>query len=79
MSHLSVVSGKDICKILSKVGYVEDHQTGSHFILIKKQYPFRRLSIPNHKEIAKGTLRAIIRQSGLSLEEYNKLSNQNSL
>jgi predicted RNA binding protein YcfA (HicA-like mRNA interferase family) len=32
--------------------------------------PYRRLTIPNHKEIAKGTLRAILRQAGLSIEEF---------
>ena len=73
MSHLSIVSGKDLCKILKKIGYLVDHQTGSHIILRNKKYPFRRLSIPNHKEISKGTLRAIIRQTGLSLKEYNEL------
>ncbi len=73
MSHLSIISGKELCKILKKIGYVEDHQTGSHIILRNKNYPFRRFSIPNHKEIAKGTLRAIIRQAGLSLNEYNNL------
>jgi predicted RNA binding protein YcfA (HicA-like mRNA interferase family) len=41
--------------------------------LRNRNYPFRRLSIPNHKEIAKGTLRAIIRQAGVSLAEYNNL------
>lgn len=71
MSHLSTISGKDLCKILKKIGYIEDHQTGSHIILRNEKYPFRRLSIPNHKEIAKGTLRAIIRQAGLSLAEYH--------
>ncbi|MBT5531331.1 MAG: type II toxin-antitoxin system HicA family toxin [Cytophagia bacterium] len=35
--------------------------------------PYRRLTVPNHKEIAKGTLRAIIRQAGLTLNEFNKL------
>lgn len=74
MSRLSIISGKALCKILKKIGYIEDHQTGSHIILRNRNYPYRRLSIPNHKEIAKGTLRAIIRQTGLSLEEYNKLS-----
>ena len=73
MSGLSIISGKDLCKILKKIGYIVDHQTGSHIILRNKKYPFRRLTIPNHKEIAKGTLRAIIRQVGLSLNEFKKL------
>ena len=47
-----------------------DHQTGSHLILRKEQSPYRRITIPNHKEIAKGTLRFIMRQTGLTLEEF---------
>jgi predicted RNA binding protein YcfA (HicA-like mRNA interferase family) len=73
LSGLSIISGKDLCKILKKIGYIIDHQTGSHIVLRNKKYPFRRLTIPNHKEIAKGTLRAIIRQVGLSLNEFKKL------
>lgn len=73
MSGLSIISGKYLCKILNKIGYAIDHQTGSHIILRNKKYPFRRLTIPKHKEIAKGTLRAIIRQAGLSLNEFKKL------
>lgn len=73
MSKLPVISGKDLCKKLGKIGYVLDHQTGSHIILRNEYPPHRRLTIPNHKEIAKGTLRAIIRQSGLTLDEFLKL------
>ena len=42
-------------------------------ILRNENYPFRRLTIPDHKEIAKGTLRAIIRQAGMSVEEFKRL------
>lgn len=69
MPKLPVVSGIEIVKALAKIGYETDYQTGSHIILRQKEYPYRRLTIPNHKEIAKGTLRAIIRQAGLTLEE----------
>ena len=67
------MSGKELCKLLSKIGYQIDHQTGSHIVLRRSEYPFRRLTVPNHKEIAKGTLRRIIRESGLSLDEFNNL------
>lgn len=60
--------------MLEKVGYMTDHQTGSHVILRHKEPPHRRLTVPDHKEIAKGTLRAIIRQAGLTLEEFNELA-----
>ena len=42
-------------------------------ILRQKVSPFRRLTIPNHREIAKGTLRAIVRQAGLTLDEFSAL------
>lgn len=60
-------------KALARIGYELDHQTGSHMILRQNSYPFRRLTIPNHKELAKGTLRSIIRESGLSVEQLLSL------
>jgi predicted RNA binding protein YcfA (HicA-like mRNA interferase family) len=74
LSKLPVVSGEELCKVLGKIGYSIDHQTGSHIVLRHKNPPYRRLTVPEHKEIAKGTLRAIIRQAGLSLEEFKNLS-----
>lgn len=72
MSKLPVISARDLLNILSKIGYSVDHQTGSHIILINKNYLYRRITVPNHKEIARGTLRSIIRQSGLTLDEFQK-------
>ena len=72
MPKLPVISGKELIKALSKLGYLVDHQTGSHIILRHKEQPHRRLTIPNHREISKGTLRAIIRQAGLTREEFFK-------
>ena len=73
MPKLPVVSGIEIVKALAKIGYEIDHQTGSHMILRQKEEPHRRLTVPKHKEIAKGTLRAIIRQAGLTVEEFVNL------
>ena len=70
MSKLPVLSGQELCKILAKVGYRIDHQTGSHIILRNENPPHRRLTVPMHREIAKGTLRAIIRQAGLNRSEF---------
>jgi predicted RNA binding protein YcfA (HicA-like mRNA interferase family) len=69
MSRLPVVSGQDLCKALKKIGYAVDHQTGSHIILRNQNPPHRRLTVPNHKEISKGTLRSIVRHAGLTVEE----------
>jgi predicted RNA binding protein YcfA (HicA-like mRNA interferase family) len=70
---LPVVSGREVVKALAKIGYDVDHQTGSHMILRQKEPPHRRLTVPNHPELAKGTLRAIIRQTGLTVEEFIEL------
>jgi len=73
MPKLPVVSGVEVAKALAKIGYEVDHQTGSHLILRQKEYPHRRITVPMHREMAKGTLRAIIRQAGLSVEEFIEL------
>ena len=73
MPKLPAISGKDLVKALKKIGYDVDHQTGSHIILRSKEPPHRRLTIPNHKEVAKATLRAIIKQSGLTRDEFFKI------
>lgn len=70
MSRLPVVSGQEAVKAFGKIGYAVDHQTGSHIILRQGQAPFRRLTVPNHRELAKGMLRSLIRQSGLTVEEF---------
>ncbi len=73
MSKLPVVSGQKVVKAFSKIGYEFDHQTGSHIILRHKNPPHRRLTIPKHKEVAKGTLRALIKEAGLTVDEFIKL------
>jgi predicted RNA binding protein YcfA (HicA-like mRNA interferase family) len=70
MSKLPVVSGREAVKALGKAGYMVDHQTGSHIVLRQGSRPFRRVTVPDHKELAKGTLRAIIREVGLTVEEF---------
>jgi len=70
--RLPVLSGKKVVKALLKAGFVVDHQTGSHFILRENKEPFRRVTIPNHKTIAPGTLLAIMKQAGISREEMLK-------
>ena len=73
MSALPVVSGREVVNALGKIGYVLDRQRGSHMILRQQIPPHRRLTVPDHKEVAKGTLRAIIRQAGLTVEEFKDL------
>lgn len=73
MSQLPCISGRDAIKALQKVGYEFDRQRGSHIVLRQNESPYRRLTIPDHDEIAKGTLRAIIRQAGLTIDEFKAL------
>ena len=68
MGRLSNISGKKAVGIFLKFEYVIDHQTGSHIILYHDSRP--TLSIPNHKELAPGLLRGLIRKSGLTVEEF---------
>ena len=73
MTSLPAVSGRDVVKAVAKIGYVVDRQRGSHMILRHESPPHRRLTVPDHTEIAKGTLRAIIRQAGLTVNEFMDL------
>ena len=73
MPKLPVVSGYDTVKAFSTIGYLPDHQTGSHMVLRHKDSPHRRLTIPNHRELSKGTLKAIIKQAGLTVEEFESI------
>lgn len=61
MSELPGVSGREVVKALRQVGYEQDRQRGSHIVLRQTVEPHRRVVVPDHKEIAKGTLRAIIK------------------
>jgi predicted RNA binding protein YcfA (HicA-like mRNA interferase family) len=51
---------------------VFDRQKGSHVTLVRKE-PFAAITIPDHRELDAGTLRAVIRGAGLSVEEFKKL------
>jgi predicted RNA binding protein YcfA (HicA-like mRNA interferase family) len=62
-----------VVKALSQVGYQLDHQRGSHIVLRQTVPPHRRLTVPDHDEVAKGILRAIIRQAGLTVDEFMSL------
>ncbi len=73
MSALPRVSGREVVKVLRKVGYERDRRRGSHIVLRQTALPHRRLTVLDHKEVAKGTLRAIIRQAGLTVDEFKAL------
>ena len=69
MPSLPVISGKKCVKALEKIDFMVNSQKGSHIILVRKN-PKSRISVPNHKELDRGTLRAIIRQANLTVDEF---------
>jgi predicted RNA binding protein YcfA (HicA-like mRNA interferase family) len=73
VSYLPPVSGREVVKALGRIGYEVDRQRGSHIVLRNREPPHRRLTVPDCDEVAKGTLRGIIRQAGLSVEEFKAL------
>ena len=72
MSKLPGISGQECIKALEKAGFQIVRQKGSHISLIRKN-PFAQVVVPNHRELDRGTLRAIIRQSGLNVDEFIEL------
>jgi predicted RNA binding protein YcfA (HicA-like mRNA interferase family) len=73
MPRLPVVSGAQAVSAFQRLGYEMSHQTGSHVILRMSSPPHRHLSVPNHKELSKGLLRGLIRDAGLTVDEFVKL------
>ncbi len=67
------ISGREVVAALSKIGYERDRQKGSHIVLRQVVYPHRRVVVPDHREVAKGTLRKIIKYVGLTVEEFKQL------
>ncbi len=73
MPPLPVVSGAGATRAFQRIGYEVDHQKGSHVVLRRTTPPHRILVVPQHKELAKGTLRGLIRDAGLTVEQFVEL------
>lgn len=73
MASLPPLSGRDVVRVFSKDGWQMVRQRGSHIILVKQGH-MATLSVPDHRELAKGTLRSLIRSSGLTVEEFVALA-----
>lgn len=69
MPTLPVCSGEDVIRAFSKDGWTIDRQKGSHVTLVKTGSVVV-LSIPLHRELDRGLLRALIRKAGLSVEQF---------
>ena len=72
MPRLPVVSGAQAVKAFERDGWQIDRQRGSHVILLKPGH-IASLSVPQHAELAPGTLRALIRAAGMSVEQFSAL------
>jgi len=72
MGKLRNISGKQAVKAFKKAGWKPVGQVGSHLVMIKSGMR-ANLSIPQHKELSVGTLRALIRNAGLEVDEFLRL------
>lgn len=69
MGRLHNIAGKDAVKMFQKVGWVVVGQVGSHVVMSKPGVRVN-LSIPQHRELSIGTLRALIRNTGMAVEQF---------
>ena len=69
MGRLSNISGKDAAKAFEKAGWQMRGQVGSHLVLTKPGVR-ANLSVPQHPEVAPGTLRGLIKAAGMTIDEF---------
>jgi predicted RNA binding protein YcfA (HicA-like mRNA interferase family) len=72
MAKLPVISGGDAVKAFQRAGWRVDRRRGSHVVLLKAGH-IASLSIPQHKELAPGTLRSLLRNAEMTTEELLRL------
>ncbi|MEH2089943.1 type II toxin-antitoxin system HicA family toxin [Nostoc sp.] len=68
-STLPILSGREVVRVFESFGWEVARQSGSHIILVKEG-ELATLSVPEHREVAKGTLRSLIRTAGLTVNEF---------
>lgn len=66
---IPALSGRDVVRAFESLGWQVARQSGSHIIMVKEN-EMSTLSIPDHREVAKGTLRSLIRAAGLTVSEF---------
>ncbi len=69
---LKLCSGAEAVRKLRKVGWEVVRRKGSHVMMVKEGYKYT-LSVPQHPELGPGILRNLIKQAGLSVEQFNEL------
>jgi predicted RNA binding protein YcfA (HicA-like mRNA interferase family) len=72
MGRLANISGKEAARAFQKAGWTPAGQVGSHLVLVKDGVRVN-LSVPQHRELSIGTIRALIRHAGMTVEEFLEL------
>lgn len=72
-SKYPILTPKEVIKVLSKFGFIKVSQRGSHSKYKSQTAPIKTVIIPMHSEIAKGTLKSILEQAQISLDEFLEL------
>jgi len=72
VTRLANISGKEAAKAFQKAGWRVLGQVGSHLVMVKPETRVN-LSIPQHRELSVGTLRALIRHAGMTVDEFLSL------
>jgi predicted RNA binding protein YcfA (HicA-like mRNA interferase family) len=72
LGKLRVMSGKEVCALLGRHGFAEVRRRGSHIVMqrVAADGGTTTVPVPDHKELRKGTMRSIIRQSGVDRSEF---------
>ena len=69
MTKLPAISGQECVRALERAGFVVRRQKGSHIVLTRDD-PFAQVIVPDHRELRRGTLRAIIRGAGMTVDAF---------
>ena len=69
MAAVPLLSGQEVVRVFTSFGWSISRQRGSH-IIMTKEGEIATLSVPNHKEVARGTLRSLIRNASLTTDEF---------
>jgi predicted RNA binding protein YcfA (HicA-like mRNA interferase family) len=70
MVELKCVSGKAVIRTLERLGFVQVRQRGGHVVLKKMPEAEIGCVVPLHRELAVGTVRGILKQAGVSPQDF---------
>ncbi len=76
MNRLPVISGRTLVQVLEHRGFTLVRQRGSHMMLRRTEPPHTTVPVPDHKELRPGTLRGILRDVGMTVQELNDALNE---